>query len=100
MATACGGPATKIVTQPSHPFVQSSSSSRGQRIALLPSCKLSGLRIGGQNGGSHAKKERRGDVLVVRMGIRAVESFDATFQLTAEVKAFSNTELISCNSES
>lgn len=74
MATmVCCGNASAVVTQQkSHLCVLKSSSS--SRISLLPSCTRSGLRI-----------TKRGDAMVVRMGIRAVESFDATFQLTPEV---------------
>lgn len=85
MATVCCGPMapTKAVAQQSQACVHSSS--RGLQRPLVLPCKLAGLsalRIGGRN---EQQRKERGDGLVVRMGIRAVESFDATFQLTPEV---------------
>ena len=81
----CCGPValTKVGTQQSQACAHSSS--RGLQRALLPPCKLSGLaalRIGGKN---ECPRKDRGDAFVVRMGIRAVKSFDAAFQLTTEV---------------
>lgn len=86
MATVCSGPLapTKVVAQQSQPCVRSSSAGGLQR-ALLPPCTLShGLAALGVRGRSVGERNGRGDAFVVRMGIRAVESFDATFQLTAE----------------
>lgn len=40
------------------------------------------LRVGNENSQRVAKSDRS---MVVRMGIRAVESFDAAFQLSTEV---------------
>jgi len=92
MATMCSSSATKVVTQNGvHSCVQSSSSSRGESIEFLSSRNLPGLRIGCQNGGPKLKK----DAMVVRMGIRAVESFDATFQLTPESDQLLRSMLVS-----
>jgi hypothetical protein len=89
MATVCCGPLapTKFVTQQSQPCVRSSPSAGGLQRALLPPCTLShGLAALPVRGRSVGERNGRGDAFVVRMGIRAVESFDATFQLTAEVR--------------
>ncbi|KAG0583053.1 hypothetical protein KC19_3G105400 [Ceratodon purpureus] len=95
MATVCCGSLapTKVVTQ--QPQSCAHSCSRGVQRALLPPCKLSGLaarRIGGRN---EQQRMGRGDAFVVRMGIRAVESFDATFQLTAESDQLLRSMLVS-----
>lgn len=80
MAAVCCCPtatSTKFVSQQLQACLHSSSVG-GLGFARLPQSKVSGLstvRIGAQS---------RGGALVVRMGIRAVESFDATFQLTPE----------------